>query len=118
LGNWAADHADEILKLNIIDALAANVRVGFFNEDLEGKNLYSLIKLDQFDKSLPDYTQEFNSYYSYWNGDISVKVATCMYIGDLKVSALRASLMTNWHACKYASIIALQNNASKISLWR
>ncbi len=46
LGNWAADHADEIFKLDSIDALTTFVRVNFSNEDLEGKNLYSLIKLD------------------------------------------------------------------------
>jgi hypothetical protein len=36
LGNWAADHADEIYKLDAIDALTAYVRVSFSNEDLEG----------------------------------------------------------------------------------
>ena len=38
LGNWAADHADEIFKLDSIDALTTYVRVSFSNEDLEGKN--------------------------------------------------------------------------------
>ena len=85
LGNWAADHADEIFKLDSIDALTAYVRVSFSNEDLEGMNLYSLIKLDQFDKSLHEYTQEFNSSYSYWKGDISVKVAAYLYLGGLRV---------------------------------
>jgi hypothetical protein len=56
LGNWAADHADEIFKLDTIDALTIYVCVSFSNEDLEGKNLYSLIKLDQVDKSLNEYT--------------------------------------------------------------
>jgi hypothetical protein len=65
LGNWAANHADEIFKLDRIDALTAYVRVSFSNEDLEGMHFYSLIKLDQFDKSLYEYTQEFNSFYSY-----------------------------------------------------
>ncbi len=37
LGNWAADHAEEIFKLNSIDALPAYVCVSFSNEDLEGK---------------------------------------------------------------------------------
>ena len=37
-GNWAAYHADEILKLDIINGLTAYVRVSFYNEDLEGKN--------------------------------------------------------------------------------
>ncbi len=46
LGNWAADHVDEIFQLKSIDALTAYVRVSFSNEDLEGEKLYSLIKLD------------------------------------------------------------------------
>jgi len=86
LGNWAADHADEILKLANIDALTAYIRVSFSNEDLESMNLYSLIKLNQFDKSLREYTHEFNSSYSYWKDDISVKAASYLYIGGLRVS--------------------------------
>jgi hypothetical protein len=107
LGNLTADHADEILKLDSIDALTAYVRVVFFNEDLEGKDVYSLIKLNQHEKSLREYTQEFNSSYSYRKNDISVKAASYMYIGCLKVGALRAYLMTNCQAGKYASLIDL-----------
>ena len=81
LGNWDADHTDKIFKLDSIDALTAYVRVSFSNEDSEGKNLYSLIKLDQIGKSLHEYTQEFNNSYSYWKDNISVKVAAYFYIG-------------------------------------
>ena len=95
LGHWAADHADENYKLDSIDALTAYDRVSFSNEDLEGKNLYSLIKLGPVDKSLHEYTQEFNSSYSYWKDDISIKVAVYMYIGGLKNGSVRADLMTN-----------------------
>jgi hypothetical protein len=52
LGNLATGHADKIFKLESIDALTTYVRVSFCNEDLEVKNFYSLIKLDQVDKSL------------------------------------------------------------------
>ena len=38
LGNWAADHADEIFKIDSIDALTSYVRVSFSSEALEGKN--------------------------------------------------------------------------------
>jgi len=95
LGNWAADHANEIFKLDNIDALTAYVCVSFSNEDLEGINLYSFIKLDQFDKSLHEYTHEFNSSYSSWNNDISVKAVAFLYIGGLRVGSVRADLMTN-----------------------
>ena len=81
-------------------------------------NLYSLIKLDQFDKSLHEYTQEFNSSYSYWKDDISVKADAYLYIGGLKIGALRADLMTNWKVDKYDSLLTLQNDVAKNSLWR
>ena len=65
LGNWVANHADDIFELISIDALMACDRVRPSNDYLEGKNLCPLIKLDQFDKSLHDYTLEFNCSYSY-----------------------------------------------------
>ena len=119
MGNWAADHADEIFKLANIDASTAYVRVSFSNGDLEGMNLCSLlIKLYQFDKSLHEYTQELNSSYSYWKDDISVKAAAYLYIGGLKFGALRADLMNNWQTCKYDSLLTLQNDVAKNILWR
>ena len=118
LGNWVADRSDEIFKLDSIDALTAYVRVNFSNEDLEGKNLYSLIKLDQFDKSLHEYTQEFNNCYCYWEGGIYVKVAAYMYIGGLKNGSVRADLMPNCQTGKYATLVYLQNDATKNYLWR
>ena len=104
MGNWAADNADEILKLGNIDALTAYVRVSFSNEGLEGMNVYSLI--------------EFNRSYSYWKDDIYVKAVAYLYIGGLKVGALRAYLMTDWHAGNYDYLIALHNDVAKNSFWR
>ncbi len=63
LGNLAADHADEIFKLNPIDALTAYVRVSFSNEDLEEKKIYSLIELNLFDEILHECIREINSSY-------------------------------------------------------
>ncbi len=56
LRNWASDHADDIFKFNSVDALTAYVRVSFLYEDLERGKLYSPIELDQFDKTLHEYT--------------------------------------------------------------
>ena len=95
MGNWAANHADDIIKLDMIDELTAFVRVNFSNEDLEGMSSYSRIILYRFDKSLHDYTQDFNRSYSYWKDDIFVKAVVYLYIGDLRVGALRADLMTH-----------------------
>ena len=81
-------------------------------------NLYSLIKFDQFDISIYEYTQEFNSSYSYWKDDIFVKADSYLYIRGLKVGALRVDLMINWRASKYDYLITLQNDVAKNSLWR
>ncbi len=91
LGNWASDHSAEIYDMKTtLDELIAYVRVGFLIEDVEGKKMYSLIQVKQNDKSLTDYTQEFNSSYSYWKNSIDVKAAVYIYIGGLKNGALRA----------------------------
>jgi hypothetical protein len=63
---------------------------------------YPLIKLYQLDKSLYEYAQEFNSSYSYWKDDISVKAVAYLYIGGLNVGALRADLMNDWQVCLFA----------------
>jgi hypothetical protein len=41
-----------------------------------------------------------------------------MYIGGLKNGSVRADLMTNWQTGKYATLIDLQNDGAKNSLWR
>jgi hypothetical protein len=41
-----------------------------------------------------------------------------MYIGGLKNGPGRADLMFNWHTGKYASLMDLQNDFAKYSLWR
>ncbi len=80
--------------------------------------MYSLIKLEQSDKSLREYTHDFYNSYSYWKDDISVKVASYLYIGGLRNGSLRADLMSDWQANKYATLMVLQTNAAKNSLWR
>ncbi len=39
LGNWASDHAAEIYDMKTLDELIAYGRVGFSNEDVEGKKI-------------------------------------------------------------------------------
>ena len=117
-GNWASDRSAEIYDIKTLDELIAYMRVGFSIKDVEGGNLYSLIRIQQGNTSLTDYTQEFNNSLAYWKNSIDIKVAVYIYFGGLKNAALRADLMTNWHCSKYNSIIALQNDAAKNSLWR
>ena len=60
LGDWASDHNSEIYEMKTMNEPINHVRVGFSIEDIEGKNLYSLLRLEQGEFSLHDYTQEFN----------------------------------------------------------
>ena len=47
-----------------------------------------------------------------------LRAAAYLYIGGLIVGTLRADLMTNWHAGRYDSLIALHNDVAKNSLQR
>ncbi len=86
LGNWTSDHSAEIYDLATFDELIAYVRVDFFIEDVEGKNLYSLIRVHQGDKSLKHYTQEFNSSYAYWKSSIDIKPSYTSTSADLSTA--------------------------------
>ena len=77
-----------------------------------------MIKLDQIDKSLHEYPQEFYSSYNYWKDYISVKDAAYMYIGGLKKGSMQAIIMTNWQTGKYATLMELLADAAKNTLWR
>ena len=47
-----------------------------------------------------------------------MKVAAYMYIGGLKNGSVRTDLMTNWKTAKYATLVELQTDVAKNSLWR
>ncbi len=82
-GNYVLDHGDEIFLPRLhwrIDGLRP---CQVSNENLKSKNVYFLIQLYQFGKTLHEYTQKYNASYSYWKDDISVKVAAYLYIGGL-----------------------------------
>ena len=84
---------------------------------MKGTNVYFLIKLDQIDTSIHEFTQEFSYSYSYWKDDISVKAVAYLYIGGFIVGALRTDLMTKVQAGKYDSLLILQNDVAKNILW-
>ena len=54
----------------------------------------------------------------FWKDDISVKVDAYLYIGGLKNGSVRADFMINWQTVKYVTLIELQNDVAKNSLWR
>ena len=101
-----------------MDDLIDYIRVGFFIENIEVRNLYILLRLEQGEKYLHDYTQEFNTSYARWKKPIDIKAAIYMYIGGLKNDSLRADLMINSQSGKYLSIIALQSDIAEKYLCR
>ena len=52
LGNWASHHNTEIYELAMVEDLIDYIRIGFLIDDVEGKNLYIPLRLEQGDKSL------------------------------------------------------------------
>ncbi len=91
--------------MKTMDKLINYVRVSFSIENIEGKNLYSLLRLQQVELSLHEYTQEFNNSYVWWKASIDIKTAVYMYIGELKNWSLRADLVNNCQTYNYFSII-------------
>jgi hypothetical protein len=73
LGNWAPDHDTEIYELATVNDLIEYIRAGFSIEDIEGKSLYILLRLEQGEKSLHDYTQEFNTSYAWWKSPSTLR---------------------------------------------
>ena len=85
LGDWASDYNSEIHEMKKLGELINYARVSFSIEDIERKNLYSLLRSGQSELSLHDYTQEFNSSYPWWQGSIAIKTIVYMYIGGQKM---------------------------------
>ncbi len=71
-------------ELAIVDDLIDYIHVGFSIEDVEGRNLYILPRLEQGEIYLHDYTQEFNTSYAWWKKSIDIKAAVYRYIGGKK----------------------------------
>ena len=62
-------------------------------KDYQAKNLNLLVKLEQDNSDVPDYTRKFNAYHSFWKSEVSEKIETYFYIRGLRSGPLRADLM-------------------------
>ena len=91
-GKWASYHSTEIYNIATVDDLIDYIRVGFSIEDVEGKNVNILLRLEQGEKYLHDYTQEFDTSYAWWKKSIGIKAAVYVYIGELENGSFRADL--------------------------
>jgi hypothetical protein len=59
------------------------VRFSFVIKDYQVENLNLLVKLEQGNSDVPDYTPKLNDYHSFWKSKISEKFGTYLYIMGL-----------------------------------
>jgi hypothetical protein len=87
-------------------------------KDYQAENLNLLVKLEQGNSDVPDYTRKFNDYYSFWKPEVSEKFGTYLYIMGLRSGPLRADLMSAYSLGKFNSLSDLQLHAARSNLCR
>jgi len=86
LGHWAQQNIEALYSLTFVTQLVDLVRSSFVIKDYQVENLNLLVKLEQDDSDVPDYTRKFNDYYSFWKSATSEKFGTYLYIMGLRSS--------------------------------
>ena len=87
-------------------------------KDYQAENLNLLIKLEQGNSDVPDYTRKFNEYYNFWKPEVSEKFGTYLYIMGLRSAPLRADLMSAYSLGQFNSLSDLQLHAARSNLCR
>ncbi len=87
-------------------------------KDYQAKNLNLLVKLEQGNSDVPDYTLKFNDYYRFWKPEVSEKIGTYLYIMGLRFGPLRADLILAYSLGKFNSLAELQLHAARSNLCR
>ena len=87
-------------------------------KDYQAENLNLLIKLEQGNLDVPDYTRKFNDYYIFWKPEVSDKFGTYLYIMGFRSGPLRADLMSAYSLGKCNSLSDLQLHAARSNLCR
>ena len=104
LGHWAQQNTEALYSLTFVTQLVDLVRSSFVIKDYQAENLNSLIKLEQGNLEISDYTRRFNDYHSFWKTDVSEKFATYLYIMGLRSGPLRANLMSAYSLGKFKAL--------------
>ncbi len=87
-------------------------------KDYQAENLNLLVKLEQGNSDVPDYTRKFNDYYSFWKPEVSEKFGTYLYIMGIRCGPLRADLMSAYSLEQINSLFDLQLHAARSNLCR
>ena len=96
LRHWAQHNTEALYSLNFVTQFVDLVRSGFVIKDCQAENLNLLVKLEQGNLDVPDYTRKLNDYYSFWKSEISEKAGIYLYIMGLRSGPLRADLMSTY----------------------
>jgi hypothetical protein len=118
LGHKAQQNTGALSSLTFVTQLVDLVRSIFLLKDYQAENLNFLVKLEQGNSNVPDYTRNFNDYHSFWKSEISKKNGTYLYIMGLRSGPLRAPLMSAYFLGKFNSLFDLQLHATRSKLCR
>jgi hypothetical protein len=118
LGHWAQQNIEALYSLTFVTQLVDLVRSSFVIKDYQAESLNLLLKLEQGNSDVPDYTRKFNDLYSFWKPEVSEKIGTYLYIMGLHSSPLRTDLMSAYSLGKFNSLSDLQLHAARSNLCR
>ena len=65
LGHWAQQNTEALYILTSVTRLVDLVRSSFVIKDYQAENLIFLVKLEQGNLDVPEYTRKFNEYYNF-----------------------------------------------------
>ena len=71
LGHRAQQTTQALYSLAYATQLVDLVRSSFVIKDYQAENLSLLVKLEQVNSDVPDYSRKFNDYHSFWKSEIS-----------------------------------------------
>ena len=94
------------------------VRSDFVKKVYQAENSNLLVKLEQGNLDVPDYTRKFNDYGCFGKSEIFKKHWTYLYIMGLYSSPLRADLMSAYSLDKFNSLLEFQLHAARSNLCR
>jgi hypothetical protein len=118
LGHWAQHHTEALYNLNSVSQLTDFVRSSFVIKDYQVEHLQHLVRIEQSNLDISEYTRKFNDSHSFWKSDISEKFSVYLFILGLRSGQLRAELMSGYGLNKFKSLSELQLHAARSNLVR
>jgi len=92
------------------------VRSSFVIKDYQAENSNMLVKLEQGNLDVSDYTRKFNDYHSFWKAEISETFTSYLFIMGLRFEPLRADLISAYSLGKFNCLFGLQLHVDRSNL--